>query len=65
MNKLHRRKDESIYEWQLRIGSVKKKLFHVIRMDYFNRKLRIGFGFNEGELFFRLDLWWIGFRISK
>lgn len=30
-----------------------------------NRMLRIGFGKNEGNWFFRIDLWYIGFRITK
>lgn len=28
-----------------------------------NRMLRIGLGQHEGQAFFRIDLWWIGFRI--
>ena len=30
-----------------------------------NRMLRIGFGKNEGRWFFRIDLWVVGFRVSK
>ena len=30
-----------------------------------NRMLRIGFGKNEGKWFARVDLWCVGFRITK
>ena len=30
-----------------------------------NRMLRIGFGKNEGNWFARIDLWCVGFRITK
>lgn len=29
-----------------------------------NRMVRLGFGQNSGRWFFRVDLWWIGFRIT-
>jgi hypothetical protein len=29
-----------------------------------NRMLRIGFGKNNGKWFFRVDLWFAGFRLS-
>lgn len=36
-----------------------------ITMDKNNRMLRIGFGKNKGNWFVRIDLWYIGFRITK
>lgn len=36
-----------------------------IYMNKQNRMLRMGFGKNKGKLFFRIDLWYIGFRITK
>ena len=30
-----------------------------------NRMLRIGFGQNGGNWFFRVDLWYFGIRVSK
>lgn len=38
--------------------------FSIIKLDKDNRMLRIGLGKNEGRPFFRLDLWWAGFRVS-
>ena len=35
-----------------------------INLDQHNRMLRIGFGQNEGRWFARIDLWYIGIRIS-
>lgn len=35
-----------------------------IDLDKNNRMLRIGFGKNEGRWFFRVDLWFVGFRLS-
>jgi len=29
-----------------------------------NRMLRIGFGKNKGNWFIRVDLWYVGYRIS-
>jgi hypothetical protein len=39
------------------------KLTKII-LDKQNRMLRIGFGLNKGNKFFRVDLWFIGFRLS-
>lgn len=36
-----------------------------IPLDKDNRMLRIGFGKNKGQYFFRVDLWFNGFRIKK
>ena len=36
-----------------------------ITLDKDNRMLRIGFGKNKGLYFFRIDIWFIGFRIKK
>ena len=36
-----------------------------INLDKQNRMLRIGFGKNDGLWFARLDLWCVGFRITK
>ena len=36
-----------------------------IELDNQNRMLRIGFGKNEGNWFARVDLWLVGFRITK
>jgi len=35
-----------------------------ITLDKDNRMLRIGFGKHNGNWFFRLDLWWVGFRLK-
>lgn len=37
---------------------------HKIKLDINNRMLRIGFGKHEGEWFFRIDLWFVGYRIN-
>lgn len=37
----------------------------VVRMDAANRKARIGFGKNEGKFYFRIDAWFIGYRINQ
>lgn len=34
-------------------------------LDANNRMLRLGFGKNEGKWFARIDLWYIGIRITK
>jgi hypothetical protein len=39
--------------------------FTKIRMGKENRKLRVGIGKYEGSWFFRIDLWFIGFRLSS
>ena len=36
-----------------------------IDLDRQNRMLRMGFGKNQGNWFVRLDLWCVGFRITK
>jgi hypothetical protein len=36
-----------------------------IDLDHQNRMLRMGFGKNQGNWFVRLDLWYVGFRITK
>lgn len=59
-----RRSEESLQEWINRISTRRSRWFHVIKLDYLNRKIRFGFGFHQGNPFIRIDLWWIGFRIS-
>ena len=34
-------------------------------LDVNNRMLRIGFGKNEDSWFFRVDLWFVGYRLKK
>ena len=34
-------------------------------LDEKNRMIRLGFGKNEGNWFFRVDLWSVGFRLTK
>jgi len=65
MHKHERKKEESLEEWINRISIKRSRWFHVIKLDYFNRMIRFGFGFNNGNPFIRIDLWWVGFRISK
>lgn len=36
-----------------------------IKLDKDNRMLRIGFGKKNGEWFFRIDLWKVGFRFKR
>lgn len=36
-----------------------------IFLDINNRMLRFGFGKNEGNWFVRIDLWLVGYRITK
>jgi hypothetical protein len=36
-----------------------------ILLDKDDRMLRIGFGKNKGNWFFRIDLWRVGYRITK
>lgn len=36
-----------------------------ILLDKDNRMLRIGFGRNNGNQFFRIDLWFFGYRLTK
>ena len=36
-----------------------------LSLDIANRMLRIGVGKHEGKWFFRVDLWSVGYRITK
>lgn len=36
-----------------------------IPMDSKNRMIRLGGGLNDGNWFFRIDLWFVGFRVTK
>ena len=36
-----------------------------IKLDHNNRMIRIGFGKHDGNWFFRIDLWYKGYRIKK
>lgn len=64
MSRHERKPEESLQEWIDRISSRKPRWFHVIKLNYLNRKIRFGFGFNNGNPFIRIDLWWVGYRIS-
>lgn len=35
-----------------------------IIMDANNRMIRLGFGKNKGNWFFRIDIWFVGYRIT-
>lgn len=35
-----------------------------IDLDKDNRMIRLGFGKNNGSWFIRIDLWFVGYRIS-
>jgi hypothetical protein len=37
----------------------------VIQLDEKNRMLRVGFGLHDGCWFLRIDLWWVGYRLTK
>jgi hypothetical protein len=37
--------------------------FEILNLDKDDRMLRIGFGKNRGLWFFRIDLWYKGFRL--
>ena len=39
--------------------------FTKVNMAKGNRMIRVGFGQNNGKLFFRLDLWVVGYRITR
>lgn len=39
--------------------------FETIKMNPKFRMVRIGFGQNYDRWFFRIDLWWVGFRIAS
>jgi len=64
MHKHEKKSEESLQEWIDRISSRKPKWFHRIKLNYLYRKIRFGFGFNNGNPFIRIDLWWVGYRIS-
>lgn len=36
-----------------------------LELDEKNRMVRVGFGKHDGNWFFRVDLWCVGFRITK
>lgn len=36
-----------------------------LTLEVNNRMMRIGFGKNNGAWFFRVDLWAVGYRITK
>lgn len=36
-----------------------------IPMDKNNRMIRLGGGLHDGKWFIRVDLWFVGFRLSK
>lgn len=36
-----------------------------ITLDPSNRMVRIGFGLNNKRWFARIDLWWIGLRLTR
>lgn len=36
-----------------------------VEMSKGDRMVRIGFGQNKGRLFFRVDFWAVGYRITK
>jgi hypothetical protein len=35
-----------------------------IKLDKNNRMLRFGFGKHEGKWFIRIDIWFVGYRIT-
>ena len=35
-----------------------------INLDVSNRMLRVGIGKHDGKWFFRVDLWFVGWRLS-
>ena len=37
----------------------------VIRLDPSNRMLRAGVGKHNGRWFARVDLWWVGLRVTR
>lgn len=38
---------------------------HVIHLNKDNRMLRLGFGKHDGKWFARIDLWFVGIRVTK
>jgi hypothetical protein len=39
-------------------------MINQVSLDSKNRMLRIGFGKNDGRWFIRIDLWFVGFRLT-
>lgn len=35
-----------------------------LQLDPKNRMVRVGLGLHDGAWFFRVDLWWFGFRLT-
>lgn len=49
----------------MKINPLKLLKFTIIHMDAKNRMFRpIAIGLNDGRVFFRIDLWWKGLRIT-
>ena len=40
-------------------------MFDRIPLDKHNRMIRFGFGLNRGNWFIRIDLWFVGFRLTR
>ena len=40
-------------------------MWKMIPLDKENRMIRQGFGLHEGKWFLRIDLWFVGFRLTK
>jgi len=36
-----------------------------IKLNSDNRMLRVGLGKHDGDWFIRVDLWWVGYRLTK
>lgn len=53
--------------WPQDVNSVlnNKPFVTKIHLDEDNRMLRMGFGKHKGRLFFRIDLWYNGFRFTR
>lgn len=43
---------------------MKKLTITKIAMPSNNRMLRVGVGKHMGDWFFRIDMWWIGYRLT-
>lgn len=39
--------------------------FTKLKLDKKNRMIRLGGGLNDGNWFFRLDIWFVGIRLTK
>lgn len=39
--------------------------FTKLKLDKKNRMIRLGGGRNDGNWFFRLDIWFVGIRLTK